>query len=142
MQFRLRTLLILMTVACVLLARFAHVRNMAAFHRREAARLSQRFATIVRLNPEWVWEDVERYANYDSNLIVNPWNNPWDLEDDDDERVLDWKNAVYHKAMAMAYERAVIFPVPRLTVVASDSPEAEVKRLRARQENWTIRFSS
>jgi hypothetical protein len=133
MRYRVRTLLIVVTLGCVIFARVAHMRQMAAFHRSEVAKLVQRFSKVVRLDPELVLWDVKSYAKCDSDFEVNPWNNPWDLEEGDDPRVRDWTAAVYHKTMASAYDRALILPVPRIKLITSDSPKAELARRRSRE---------
>lgn len=108
------------------------MRQMAAFHRREVAALVQRFSKVVNQTPEWVLSDVKTYAKYDSDFEINPWNNPWDLEDGDDPLVTDWIAAVYHETMAKAYDRALILPVPTIRLIASDSPKAELTRRRSK----------
>jgi hypothetical protein len=72
--------LIVVTLARVFFARLAYVRQIAAFHRQDVVTLVHRFSRVVNQTPDWVIADVNRYAKYDFEFDVNPWNNPWDLD--------------------------------------------------------------
>jgi hypothetical protein len=157
MRYSVRTLLILIAVLGLLFARIAHVRRMAAFHRGEVTRRVQKLATMVSLtmdsgDPKDFLPCVVDYAKYDSDYEVNPWYNPWDVEEDGHPVAEEWKAAVYHQAMANLYERWIYLfrPVPRITIVAASSPKAELKREKAKIvyrrtdyfPNYALRFGA
>jgi hypothetical protein len=129
-RYKLRTLLILLTVACVLLARVSYVRRMAAFHHGEATRLIERLSTRVQTPPDWIMGWMQDYTKWDTEFEVNPWHNPFDIEQIDCPGIEEWTQAVYHEAMSHAYERALLLPVPRLALVKIDAPKAVAVRSR------------
>src|SRR5438477_4528280 len=130
MRYRLRTLLIGLTMLCVVLARVAYIRRMATFHRSETTKLVERLSRQTQQTPEWIISFVQLHAKWDAEFEVNPWSNPFDLERDSDPCVEEWTQAVYHEAMAKAYECALIRPVPRITLVGINSPKAIAARSR------------
>src|SRR5437763_719531 len=131
MRYGLRTLFIAVTFACIFFARIAYIHQMAATHRTEMAKRVERLSKQVKVTPEWIISDLQPYAKWDSENEVNPWANPFDIERDCDPGVEDWTQAVFHQAMARAYDRALISHVPRITLVAIDSPKAVAARSRS-----------
>jgi hypothetical protein len=112
MRYRLRTLLIVLTVGCAFLAWVAYLRQTAAYHRREAERLAFQIADYTLSNENLVHDAVELYAaegrvseedliwhpNYGRGLII------------DDEARADWDSAVRHQRMAAVYDGAILKP--------------------------------
>jgi hypothetical protein len=128
MRYRLRSLLILTALLGVVFARLAHVQHKMAFHRRESAKAAQRVAKMVGDASENVMSYVPIFAKYDSEFKVNPWGNPWDLESE--ELAVDWKQAVYHEATAVACSRAWLLPARTITIESASSRAANAARLQ------------
>jgi len=122
MRYNLRTLLITVGILGAVFARIGYTSRMAAIHRTRAAIAIQRMSASTGESPELVADWLAPYARYDSQFRVNPWGNPWDMETDDLAK--DLKDAVYHTAMANAYERYLLLPFPRITIEPVSSPAA------------------
>jgi hypothetical protein len=131
MRISIRTILILTAIAGVIFARISHLRRMAAYHRWESAIAAQRVSSLVGESYGDVCHWARKYGNPDADGNVNPWGNPWDLETEDLAK--DWKGAVYHEAMASAFDRSMLLPVAQITLEPVDSPAAERAR---RPRKW------
>src|SRR5688572_16278398 len=102
MRFRLRTLLIVLTVGCVFLAWVAYLRQTAAYHRREAERIAYEISESAWSHPDMIRESVVLYA--EQRMVPNEsqvWQPNWGrgLVLDDRERT-EWDRAVRHQRMA------------------------------------------
>jgi hypothetical protein len=117
MQFRLRTLLIAVTLACMFFAWAAYLRRKAAHHRQQAASLILRISETDHLKHQKIEEAVHWLAagtakvirGYDyksRNTIVSfRGQPPFFLSDEE-----GLKSAVYHQKMAAAYDGAMLRP--------------------------------
>src|SRR5262245_36212002 len=73
MRFRLRTLMIVITIICVCLARVAYVQRLAVFHRKQRDTSIEYCAQFLHESPEGVRAWLPQYARYGSDFKVNPW---------------------------------------------------------------------
>ena len=122
MRYRLRTLLIVVTLLCGLAARVAYLRYHADFHKREVARLVSQIAkteneprqnieyAALRLaefglasdgQPQYVQRELFINENGASSRVSqSEWEN----------NLRDWHSATYHQILADRYSRAVYRP--------------------------------
>ena len=107
MQYRLRTLLIVITAAGVYLAWVGYCRRMAVFHREQ----SSQFISQVANREGWTREKVE---NRISDLFIRLPNeaaqigNPEFVKDEGWEPV--YASAAAHEGMTRKYDRAALYP--------------------------------
>jgi len=126
MRYRLRTLMIAAAVLGAAFARIGYSKRMASHHRALAADAVQRVSVSTGAPPRLVKSWLAPYAQYDSKFRCNPWGNPFDMETD--ELAVDWKNAVYHTAMAISYDDHQLLPAPTIKLEPVDSPRAKRSR--------------
>ena len=122
MRFRLRTLLIVVTLFGVSFARVAYLKQSAIFHRQKAAVLVPRLAASERLTTVETQGAIEFLASGASRLwprvVVNHDGRTVILESNGgrghvvqvEANSADWKVAVAHEIIAQRFERAALRP--------------------------------
>src|SRR4051812_43500481 len=128
MRYRLRTLMIVLAICCVIFARVSYLRRMAAFHHREATIRIEQLSRQVQAPVDLIMDWMQPYSKWDSEFEVNPWNNPFDIEQIGCPGIEEWTQAVYHEAMSHAYERSLLLPVPKLKLVKINALKAVAAR--------------
>lgn len=118
MRYRLRTLLIVVTIASLPMAWFAFAKQAAEHHRRESARIIRSINEHSFMPPEFAWDGVARHATQgvkeheklsDGRLIVfHPKFGRQLLLDAKESG--DWDQAVNHHRIAAQYDKAVLRP--------------------------------
>src|SRR4051794_29740583 len=97
MRYRLRTLLIVMTLVCAYLAWVAYCRREAACHREQSSVLITVVAKREGRDRKWIEGAVREYFNYYG-------------EPDNSNFEPVYRSAVNHERMARKYDRAAWFP--------------------------------
>jgi hypothetical protein len=107
MRFRLRTLLLVTTLCCVYAAWVGYLRNKAAYHRRESARIAAELAVGASMETNDIETLVSNIASH-SRSRVDALRFQVDLPNDPDLK----KHclAVNHQILARAYEQATLRP--------------------------------
>jgi hypothetical protein len=103
-RYKLRTLLILMAIAAVPLARIAYLRRMADIHRQAASRF---VAGNGGLNLPEFRHGVGRLVAQGVPLASL---NPDSMQVAETQPKATWQSAIYHEGMAIRYEDAVYMP--------------------------------
>ena len=118
MQFRLRTLLIVVTALSVPMAWIAYAKQNVAHHRREAATIVHAINARKYMPPEFAWDGIARHATegilkqeelVDGGLMVWHPDSGLRLAIHRDERD-DWDRAVSHHKAALLYDQAILRP--------------------------------
>jgi len=114
MRYRLRTLLIVVTLFCVVTARVAYLRHHADFHKREAARFISRIATTEREREQKIEHAIHRLAQVGPaarELVISENGASAALGRVEWEKNLaDWHTATCHQILADRYDRAAYRP--------------------------------
>src|SRR5262245_15598636 len=107
MRYRLRTLMIAMTAACLYLAWAAYCHRMAVFHREQ----SSQFISQVAKREGWTREYVE---NRISDLFIHLPKEAVQIGNPEFVRNEAWEpvyaSAAAHEGMGRKYDRAVSYP--------------------------------
>ena len=120
MRFRLRTLLIAVTLAATCFAWVGYAKKMASFHRGQAALIARRIAVVERDTQKEVELGIlslaaghsttmTRRLSNGSTRITTIKNGPTARVIADESEV-DWRTAIQHTMTAHAYDRAALRP--------------------------------
>jgi hypothetical protein len=118
MRYRLRTLLILMTVAAVICARMAYLRQKSVMHRQAATQILTRINsmseadaqnTLGRLLAAGLPIHTIQVSSFETTVTALE-NNSGNGQIVEVDRTEDWKRALNHEALARRYENAVYRP--------------------------------
>jgi len=122
MRYRLRTLLIVVTLLCVVTARVTLLKRRADFHQRETARLISRIATTEREREQKIENAIHRLAQIGPaarELVISENGASATVSRIEwDNNLNDWQMATSHQIIANRYERAIYRP----WVFVSDDP--------------------
>jgi len=122
MRYRLRTLLIVVTLFCVVTARVGYLRHRADFHNQEAARFISQIAKTENEHRQNIEYATLRLAEFglasdgqpqyvQRELFVNENGASSRVSESEWESNLrDWHSATYHQILADRYGRAVYRP--------------------------------
>jgi hypothetical protein len=113
MRYRLRTLLIVISVLAIVLARVAYLKRHRDFHRQEVQRLVTQLVTFHKYD----WREIERRV---SDMAAEGPNEhgseigaelPWEYGVSEYEDMLaNWKLSRQHQILANRYSRAIYRP--------------------------------
>jgi hypothetical protein len=118
MRYTIRTLLILMTVAAIVCARMAYLRQKSAMHRRAATEILTRINhmsvaqarnALRRLLAEGLPIQTIEVSSFETTVNALE-NRSGDGQIVEVNRTDDWKRALHHEALAIRYEKAVYRP--------------------------------
>jgi hypothetical protein len=123
LRYKLRTLLILTTLACLYFAWVSYVRQSARFHRRQAAESVSRISSVEPYSRDDIESGVIQLAagmaptktthfkiGNGPNRITVVENGPRVSRIVNEEIVNEWHQAIYHARRARAYDRAAVQP--------------------------------
>src|SRR6478609_2446524 len=118
MRYRLRTLLILVTVVAVACARIAYLRQKSATHRQAATQLLTQInhmssadtrTALRRLLAGGLPIQTIEVSSFETTVNALE-NQSGDGQIVEVNRTADWQRALYHEALAIKYEQAVYRP--------------------------------
>src|SRR5437588_5705166 len=104
MRYRLRTLLILMSLCCVYAAWVGYLRNKAEHHRRESATMQGKLATRLEMDVIEIDTIVINIASKSRGRIdsLRFGTSVDGFFDRDDEEMAEWRRAANHRILAKA----------------------------------------
>jgi hypothetical protein len=114
-RYRLRTLLIVLSLLCVVIARIAYLKHKADFHQKDFNRLVPRIAEAERQSTWFIEHAVRRLAHFGPyaarELVISENGASESVGRDEWERnVADWEKAKRHRILADRYGRATLRP--------------------------------
>ena len=109
MRYRLRTLLILMTVVCIYSAWVGYLRSAAAFHRREANRIAHELSRNMGMTTKEIETLVTNIASHSRTRVDALSFGEVDVALGE-ARLAEHRQAVNHTILANTYDQAILRP--------------------------------
>ena len=107
MRFRLRTLLIVVTLCCIYAAWVGFLRNKAAYHRSESAKITAELAAGMGMETKDIEAIVSNVASHSRSRVDGL---RFQVEVPADPGLERHRLAVNHQILAKAYDQSIVRP--------------------------------